>query len=114
MLNDSVMYYAGTEGKIWNEYLNIWDISNIQQANPTNFYLPYSYDRNLDFYRFSNGGHDLNSGINTYDLLIFDLDGGNLEIIDLGSSWNPSNHSYDFNEYEVFISRKLLQLQMKT
>ena len=52
VLNDSVMYYAGTEGKIWNEYLNIWDISNIQQANPTNFYLPYSYDRNLDFIDF--------------------------------------------------------------
>ena len=74
VLIDSVMYYSGTAGKTWNEYLNIWDISNIQQAYQTNLYLPYSFNRNLDFYQFSNGEYDLNTGINKHDLLIFDLD----------------------------------------
>jgi hypothetical protein len=106
VLTDSVMYYSGTIGKTWNEYLNIWDISNIQQAYQTNLYLPYSFDRNLDFYRFSNGEYDFNTGINKHDLLIFDLDGGNLELIDLGSSYNPRNYSYNFYGNDVFITRE--------
>ena len=106
VLNNSVMYYAGIQGKTWNEYLNIWDISNIQQANPTNLYLPYSFNRNLDFYRFSNGEYDLNTAINKHDLLVFDLDEGNLEIIDLGSSYNSNNYSYNFNGNDVFITRE--------
>ena len=104
VLLNSVMYYSGTPNKIWNDYLNIWDISNIQQLNPSNLYLPYSFNRNLDYYGFSNGVHDVNSGINKHDLFIFDLDEGDLEVIDLGSSFNPSNFSYNFDGNEVFIS----------